>query len=175
MRSGQPPKGGHHVWVTFRRPLDERALMTEALRQGVSFTPGGATTGRGRRPVRPAPLVPAVRRARRSMRASAGWRPLSAPYAAQPAAARDRSRPQLRIEAAGRAAAARPTAGWCCVRRRSPGSRRWLDGRPAAGSADRPVAPGSRREPDPLKAAPLGARGRASALRGADRFGWTHG
>ncbi len=41
------PKGGHHVWVTFRRPLDERALMTEALRQGVSFTPGGATTVEG--------------------------------------------------------------------------------------------------------------------------------
>ena len=41
------PKGGHHVWITFRRPLDERALMTEALRQGVSFTPGGATTVEG--------------------------------------------------------------------------------------------------------------------------------
>jgi 2-aminoadipate transaminase len=38
------PKGGHHVWVAFRRPLDERLLIAEALRQGVSFTPGGATT-----------------------------------------------------------------------------------------------------------------------------------
>ena len=41
------PKGGHHVWVTFRRPLDDRVLMNEALRQGVSFTPGGATTVEG--------------------------------------------------------------------------------------------------------------------------------
>jgi 2-aminoadipate transaminase len=41
------PKGGHHVWVTFRRPIDERVLMTESLRQGVSFTPGGATTVEG--------------------------------------------------------------------------------------------------------------------------------
>jgi 2-aminoadipate transaminase len=41
------PKGGHHVWVAFRRPLDERLLISEALRQGVSFTPGGATTVEG--------------------------------------------------------------------------------------------------------------------------------
>lgn len=41
------PKGGHHVWVTFPRPLDERLLMAEALRHGVSFTPGGATTVQG--------------------------------------------------------------------------------------------------------------------------------
>jgi 2-aminoadipate transaminase len=39
-----PPKGGHHVWVAFRRPLDERLLLSEALRQGVSFTPGEAIT-----------------------------------------------------------------------------------------------------------------------------------
>ena len=42
-----PPKGGHHVWVAFRRPLDERLLLSEALRQGVSFTPGGAITVEG--------------------------------------------------------------------------------------------------------------------------------
>ena len=42
-----PPKGGHHVWVTFRRPLDERLLLSEALRHGVSFTPGGAITIEG--------------------------------------------------------------------------------------------------------------------------------
>jgi DNA-binding transcriptional MocR family regulator len=41
------PKGGHHVWVAFRRPLDERRLLAEAMRQGVSFTPGGATTVEG--------------------------------------------------------------------------------------------------------------------------------
>lgn len=41
------PKGGHHVWLTFRRPVDERALINEGLRQGVSFTPGGATTVEG--------------------------------------------------------------------------------------------------------------------------------
>lgn len=39
-----PPKGGHHVWVAFRRPLDERLLRSEALRHGVSFTPGEAIT-----------------------------------------------------------------------------------------------------------------------------------
>ncbi len=41
------PKGGHHFWGTFRRPLDERALMNEAFREGVSFTPGGAMTVEG--------------------------------------------------------------------------------------------------------------------------------
>lgn len=39
-----PPNGGHHVWVTFRQPLDERLLLSEALRQGLSFTPGEAIT-----------------------------------------------------------------------------------------------------------------------------------
>jgi len=42
-----PPRGGHNIWVGFRRPVDERQLTTEALRQGVSFTPGGATTAEG--------------------------------------------------------------------------------------------------------------------------------
>jgi DNA-binding transcriptional MocR family regulator len=41
------PKGGHHVWLTFVRPLDERLLMAEAMHQGMSFTPGGATTVEG--------------------------------------------------------------------------------------------------------------------------------
>jgi 2-aminoadipate transaminase len=31
------------MWVTLRESLDERALYAEAVRQGVSFTPGGAT------------------------------------------------------------------------------------------------------------------------------------
>jgi 2-aminoadipate transaminase len=43
-----PPRGGHHVWVTLTRPLDERALYTEAARHGVSFTPGGAITAERR-------------------------------------------------------------------------------------------------------------------------------
>jgi 2-aminoadipate transaminase len=38
------PRGGHHVWVTLNRPLDERDLYREAARMGVSFTPGGAVT-----------------------------------------------------------------------------------------------------------------------------------
>ena len=38
-----PPPGGHHLWVKLRRPLDERALYSEAVRQGVTFTPGAAT------------------------------------------------------------------------------------------------------------------------------------
>jgi DNA-binding transcriptional MocR family regulator len=41
------PKGGHHVWLTFVRPLDERLLMAEAMHLGMSFTPGGATTVEG--------------------------------------------------------------------------------------------------------------------------------
>jgi DNA-binding transcriptional MocR family regulator len=42
-----PPKGGHHAWVTFRRPLDDRHLLSEAVREGVTFTPGGAITVEG--------------------------------------------------------------------------------------------------------------------------------
>jgi DNA-binding transcriptional MocR family regulator len=38
------PRGGHHVWVTLDRPLEERDLYREAARMGVSFTPGGAVT-----------------------------------------------------------------------------------------------------------------------------------
>jgi DNA-binding transcriptional MocR family regulator len=37
------PIGGHHVWVTLRRPIEERTLWLEALRTGVAFTPGSAT------------------------------------------------------------------------------------------------------------------------------------
>ncbi len=36
------PEGGHHVWVTLRDPIDERALYVEALRAGTAFLPGGA-------------------------------------------------------------------------------------------------------------------------------------
>jgi DNA-binding transcriptional MocR family regulator len=42
------PEGGHHVWVTLTRPLDERALYTEAARHGVAFTPGDAITAERR-------------------------------------------------------------------------------------------------------------------------------
>jgi 2-aminoadipate transaminase len=38
------PRGGHHVWITLTRPIDERALYAEAVRSGVTFTPGGAIT-----------------------------------------------------------------------------------------------------------------------------------
>src|SRR5436190_1856257 len=38
------PNGGHHVWVQLVRPVDERALYREAVRQGVTFTPGGTVT-----------------------------------------------------------------------------------------------------------------------------------
>ena len=34
------PLGGNNLWLTFKRRVDERALYAEALRQGVSFTPG---------------------------------------------------------------------------------------------------------------------------------------
>ncbi len=43
-----PPQGGHHVWVTLNRALDERLLYTEAARHGVTFTPGGAVTAERR-------------------------------------------------------------------------------------------------------------------------------
>jgi DNA-binding transcriptional MocR family regulator len=43
-----PPEGGHHVWVTLARPLDERALYAEAARHGLAFTPGGAVTAERR-------------------------------------------------------------------------------------------------------------------------------
>jgi 2-aminoadipate transaminase len=43
-----PPAGGHHLWVTLKRPLDERALYAEAARHGVTFTPGGAVTAERR-------------------------------------------------------------------------------------------------------------------------------
>ncbi|HEX3317705.1 MAG TPA: PLP-dependent aminotransferase family protein [Solirubrobacteraceae bacterium] len=36
------PLGGHHVWVTLNRRLDEQALRTEALRHGVAYIPGAA-------------------------------------------------------------------------------------------------------------------------------------
>jgi 2-aminoadipate transaminase len=36
------PRGGHSVWLTFRRPIDERMLFAEALRNRVGFTPGRA-------------------------------------------------------------------------------------------------------------------------------------
>jgi 2-aminoadipate transaminase len=42
------PEGGHHLWVTLTRALDERALYSEALRHGVTFTPGGAVTAERR-------------------------------------------------------------------------------------------------------------------------------
>lgn len=40
----ETPQGGHHVWVTLTRPVNERELYTEALRHGVSFTPGGVVS-----------------------------------------------------------------------------------------------------------------------------------
>jgi 2-aminoadipate transaminase len=42
------PQGGHHVWVTLNRSLDEHALYGEAARHGVTFTPGGAVTAERR-------------------------------------------------------------------------------------------------------------------------------
>ena len=38
------PHGGHHLWVQLVRPVDERALYREAVRQGVTFTPGTTVT-----------------------------------------------------------------------------------------------------------------------------------
>jgi DNA-binding transcriptional MocR family regulator len=38
------PNGGHHVWLQLLRPVEERTLYREAVRQGVTFTPGGTVT-----------------------------------------------------------------------------------------------------------------------------------
>jgi DNA-binding transcriptional MocR family regulator len=72
-----PPRGGHHVWVTLTRPLDERALYSEAARHGVTFTPGGAITAERRSQtsfrlsfslLEPAELDEGVRRLARAIR-----------------------------------------------------------------------------------------------------------
>jgi 2-aminoadipate transaminase len=72
-----PPRGGHHVWVTLARPLDERALYSEAARHGVTFTPGGAVTAERRSQtsfrlsfslLEPAELEEGVRRLARAIR-----------------------------------------------------------------------------------------------------------
>ena len=72
-----PPQGGHHVWVTLDRPLDERALYAEAARNGVTFTPGDAVTAERRSQtsfrlsfsmVDPPELDEGVRRLARSIR-----------------------------------------------------------------------------------------------------------
>jgi DNA-binding transcriptional MocR family regulator len=36
------PLGGHNLWLTFRRRVGEQALYAEALRRGVSITPGAS-------------------------------------------------------------------------------------------------------------------------------------
>jgi 2-aminoadipate transaminase len=36
------PRGGHSAWLSFHRPIDERMLFGEALRNRVGFTPGRA-------------------------------------------------------------------------------------------------------------------------------------
>jgi 2-aminoadipate transaminase len=73
-----PPRGGHHLWVTLARALDERALYTEAMRHGVTFTPGGAVTAERRSQtslrlsfslVEPEQLDEGVRRLARALRA----------------------------------------------------------------------------------------------------------
>jgi 2-aminoadipate transaminase len=40
--SVRAPRGGHNLWLTFHRSIDERALFAEALRNRVGFTPGRA-------------------------------------------------------------------------------------------------------------------------------------
>ena len=82
------PRGGHHVWVTLNRPLDERALYTEAARHDVAFTPGGAVTAERRI----ADVVAAVVLAARSAAARRGREATRArdPRGAAPLAARRR-------------------------------------------------------------------------------------
>jgi len=81
------PAGGHHVWVTLSRPVPERALYNEALRQGVTFTPGGAAMvepGAAHlvaalfRPIGPEELDEGVRRLAAALRAVRRYDRLSA-------------------------------------------------------------------------------------------------
>lgn len=71
------PRGGHHVWITLRRPVEERTLYSEAVRHGVSFTPGGAMSAERRQRtslrlsfslVEPEELEEGVRRLARALR-----------------------------------------------------------------------------------------------------------
>jgi 2-aminoadipate transaminase len=71
------PRGGHHLWLTLRRPLDEHALYSDAARNGVAFTPGSAITAERRSPTSlrlsfslldPPELDEGVRRLARSIR-----------------------------------------------------------------------------------------------------------
>ncbi len=39
-----PPLGGHHVWVTLNRSVDERAFYAEAVRHGVTYVPGATVS-----------------------------------------------------------------------------------------------------------------------------------
>ena len=85
------PLGGHHVWVTLNRPIDEQALRSEALRCGVTYIPGSAAVAQstGRTSMRlsfpllsPAELDEAVRRLARaiaSVRRRAGLAATAAP------------------------------------------------------------------------------------------------
>jgi DNA-binding transcriptional MocR family regulator len=73
----EPPRGGHHVWVTLNRPVDERLLYAEAVRHGVAYVPGMTTVAE--RPletrlritfarVDPPDLVEGVKRIARALR-----------------------------------------------------------------------------------------------------------
>ena len=85
------PVGGHHMWVTLHRRLDEQALRSEALRHGVVYTPGAAAVAQptGRTSMRlsfpllsPEELGEAVRRLARaseSVRRRAGLAATAAP------------------------------------------------------------------------------------------------
>ncbi|GAC1439851.1 MAG: hypothetical protein NVSMB51_18300 [Solirubrobacteraceae bacterium] len=44
LASAAVPAGGGHLWVTLRRPTDERMLLARALSAGVAFVPGSAMT-----------------------------------------------------------------------------------------------------------------------------------
>ena len=65
------PAGGHNTWVTLRDPVDERALYVEALREGVSFLPGGAIQAEKSIAHEHAPVV-RPRRARAARRGACG-------------------------------------------------------------------------------------------------------
>ena len=66
------------MWVTLERPVEERSFYSEAVRHGVSFTPGGAVTVDRRGPtalrlsfslLEPDDLEEGVKRLARALRA----------------------------------------------------------------------------------------------------------
>ncbi len=87
----ESPQGGH-LWLTLDLPLDESELMTEAVRNGVTFVPGRGDAARGVPPDAHAPLLrlPGARAARRGHQAPRPRDPLAGKAPSRQRGAADR-------------------------------------------------------------------------------------